>query len=329
MRPYHLKVAAMMTDEVRALVKEFGIERVGFLTLTFAENVQSKREAAKRFNSLRTNVLATRYLRALGQWERQKSGRWHVHLVVALREDIRTGADFAAFALGDYRSASRALRAEWAFWRATAPLYRFGRTELLPIKSTVEGVARYVGKYITKHVNHRKPEDCRERVVTFINYQRGAKRRSSTEFAWAKGGALKWRQKLPVLAAQLGVETYEDFGRLFGPRWARILCQVLPLLEVCYEPEKPLCYPRRTHVKQPEAGGGVAPTRSGGGAAVSGPVGGADSGRLVARLCALGILEAKEAERLRKGEDLKGLPVRKLVVRGGSWASHSVPSDDG
>ena len=67
-------------------------------------------------------------------------------------EDIRTGFHFAAVKRGDYRSASAYLRREWRFWRATAPKYGFGRTELLPIKKTAEGVAKYVGKYIAKHI---------------------------------------------------------------------------------------------------------------------------------------------------------------------------------
>ncbi len=87
------------------------------------------REAARRFNSLNTHVIRARYRRAIGVWERQASGRLHLHLVVVLDADIRSGFDFAAIAERDYRSANRSLRAEWAFWRVTAPKYGFGRTE--------------------------------------------------------------------------------------------------------------------------------------------------------------------------------------------------------
>jgi len=37
--------------------------------------------------------------------------------------------------------------------------YRFGRTELLPVKTNSKGLARYVGKYIAKHIDSRLPED--------------------------------------------------------------------------------------------------------------------------------------------------------------------------
>jgi hypothetical protein len=74
---------------------------------------------------------------------------------VVLDADIRTGLDFAAVAMRDYRTAPAALKSEWAFWRETAPRYGFGRTELLPIKSTAEGFSKYVGKYIAKQAIHR------------------------------------------------------------------------------------------------------------------------------------------------------------------------------
>jgi hypothetical protein len=64
-----------------------------------------------------------------------------------------------------YRSASDYLRREWKFWRVTAPKYGFGRTELLPIKRTAEGVASYVAKYIAKHIGQRLPADKGARLV--------------------------------------------------------------------------------------------------------------------------------------------------------------------
>ena len=117
------------------------------------------KEASKRFNSLASHVLNDRYVAWLRVLERQKSGRIHYHLVVVLRSDIRSGVDFAAIASGDYRSAGPALREEWAFWRRTAPLYRFGRTELLPVVSSAEAISRYVGKYLGKHLDARLPAD--------------------------------------------------------------------------------------------------------------------------------------------------------------------------
>jgi hypothetical protein len=146
--------------------------------------------------------------------------------LIALDADIRTGVDFEAFRKkprGDYRSASRALRDEWSFWRATAPAYGFGRTELLPIKSTAEGIGRYVGKYIGKHLGQRRPED---KGVRLVEYSRGA-RMASTRFGWSTPGAAAWRRKVRLFASEMAEAMhnpepipFRSFTAVFGPRWA-------------------------------------------------------------------------------------------------------------
>jgi hypothetical protein len=169
----HKRMAQVLFLEIMALVAFYGIERIGFFTLTFADHVTGLREAQRRFRSIRAHVIVKRYERAIVVWERHESGRIHFHLVVVLAEDIRSGADFAAFKRKDYRSANRALRGEWAFWRVTCPKYRFGRHELMPIKSNAQGIARYVGKYIAKHIRQRLEEDKGARLVRFIGYKAG------------------------------------------------------------------------------------------------------------------------------------------------------------
>ena len=101
-----------------------------------------------------------------------KSGRIHYHLLVALDSDIRTGFDFSGVRNQDYSSANRAIRDEWAFWRRTAPKYRFGRTELMPVRSNSEGIGRYVGKYISKGIESRTEQFKGTRLV---EYSRKAK----------------------------------------------------------------------------------------------------------------------------------------------------------
>jgi hypothetical protein len=71
-----------------------GTNKIGFLTLTFADDVQCHKEATKRFNSLATNILKNKYLAWIRISERQKSGRWHFHLVVVCKDDIRRGLRF-------------------------------------------------------------------------------------------------------------------------------------------------------------------------------------------------------------------------------------------
>jgi hypothetical protein len=215
----HKRSAFVLAYEIMALAREFGIERLGFFTLTFADLVLDLGEANRRFNSLNTHVLKGRYKRAVVVPERQKSGRVHFHLLVVLDADIRTGCDFEAFERRDYRSANKALRSEWAFWRKTAPLYGFGRHELLPVKSNSEGIARYVGKYISKHVRERVGSDKGARLVRYLGFGPG-ERKASSRLAWNTDNAWLWRHKLAAFAHRLGLEDFADLQKAFGPRWA-------------------------------------------------------------------------------------------------------------
>lgn len=217
----HRKSASVLAWNVSAFVEKFGIERVGFLTLTFRDHVTDARESQRRFNSLVSNVIRPRYQSWVGVWERQKSGRIHYHLLVALSVDIRTGFDFSGIAAGDYSTANSAIRLEWSFWRSTAPAYGFGRTELLPVRSTGEGVARYVGKYIGKHMGARRDDDKGFRLVRYSQGWRIA----TTRFQWATDGAQLWRLKLRafawIMAAQRGCSpTMSGLAAALGPRWA-------------------------------------------------------------------------------------------------------------
>ncbi len=159
--------------------------------------------------------------------ERMTSKRIHYHLLVVMAEDIRTGFDFPAVKRGDYRSASDYLRREWQFWRDTAPKYGFGRTELLPIKKTADGIARYVGKYVAKHIGQRLPEDKGARLV---RYSKGTSR-AGTRFDWMSLGAYMWRQKLGTFCRMLNLnsDNYKQFLKeWFSRNW---VYQLRPLIE--------------------------------------------------------------------------------------------------
>jgi len=218
---HYRKASVALAWNVAALADRHGIERLGFLTLTFADHVLDVREASRRLNSLASHVLNVRYpdgwLRVL---ERQKSGRIHYHLVVIMPADIRSGVDFAAFQRQDYRSAGPVLRAEWTFWRKTAKRYRFGRTELLPVVSTAEAISRYVGKYLGKHLDARLPADKGARLVAT---SRGA-RYASTRFSWASTGQ-QWRLKVQAFAfamfhaGRIPSPDWQGLRSGLGPRW--------------------------------------------------------------------------------------------------------------
>jgi hypothetical protein len=217
----HRKVAFCLRGEILALVEQFGIERLGFLTLTFADHVVEIKEASRRFNNLNRRVLKARYKRIVAVPERQKSGRLHFHCLSVLDTDIRTGLDFVAIARRDYRTASAALKSEWAFWLETAPRYGFGRTELLPIKSTAEGISKYVGKYIAKHIDARIQKDKGARLVRYIGYRRG-ERSFHPHMMFNSDHAWLWRQKVKEFARYYGIVDMEDFSKRYGPRWCYI-----------------------------------------------------------------------------------------------------------
>jgi hypothetical protein len=214
--PHHLRAAFALAMNTTGFVDRFGLDYCGFLTLTFADHVLNVKEGQRRLHSLATHVLSKRYRGWICVLERMKSGRLHYHLIVALHQDIRTGFNFVEAERRCYRSANAALRREWAFWRATAPRYRFGRTELLPIKSNAEGVGRYVGKYIGKHVMMREDQDKGARMVRY-----GGKfpRSSSVRFQFNSPGAMEWRLKLASFCAHNGISDWNDLQKKCGSKW--------------------------------------------------------------------------------------------------------------
>lgn len=210
------KMAELLHLSVKRLAERYGVERIGFFTLTFKERGISAKEAQRRWHSLRSNVISKRFSEFVRVRERQKDGTIHYHLVVVLSVDIRTGVDFKAFEAMDYSSASKALKAEWSFWRRTCMSYGFGRHELLPVKSTAEGIARYVGKYVAKDVGARLAEDKGARLVEF---SKGA-RCGTSRFSRASKGSWLWRHKVKAFAEKHRCFDLVELAALFGPHWA-------------------------------------------------------------------------------------------------------------
>ena len=216
------KTSVSLAENVKFLSGKYGLKNLGFLTLTFADHVLCYREASKRFNSLATRILNTRYHDWIKVMERQKSGRIHFHLIVALDKDIRTGLDFDGLNKRNYSTANENLRSEWSFWRSTAKKYKFGRTELIPIKSSSEAIGRYVGKYISKHLDATR--DSQDKGARLVSYSKGC-RIMNTKFSWVTKGSQLWRSKVSVFAhlvsARTGCEpTFAGLRSQLGPKWA-------------------------------------------------------------------------------------------------------------
>ena len=221
---HHRKAAAALAWNVAALIERVGLERCGFLTITPPDQVTSREEWQRRWNSFVTHGLRVRYPEWLRVVERQRSGRIHAHLLIALPGDVRTGFDFDAVGKRDYRSASPLLRREWNWLRAVLPSYGFGRHELMPIRTTGDAMAGYVGKYIGKTIRSGRPEsDKGWRLVAYGSPVRVAR----TRFSWAESGA-EWRRGCAALAGMVenskglrpGSLSAAGMGYVLGRRWA-------------------------------------------------------------------------------------------------------------
>ena len=230
----YAKKAETMFVNLDGLIRRVGIERVGFVTLTFADRVVEFKDASGRFNRISTSTLRPAGLEYVAVLERQESGRFHFHLVAAFPYDIRSGFDFAACERaqaakrdGDWaefrrlqaiycRSANRQLRQFWALLRADkVTRHGFGRCETLPILSNAAALARYVGAYVTSAGRARLVGDKGMRSVRYSLSQRPA----SCRWSWADGNGLHWRRGCQILTLILEIP-YERFREKFGKKWA-------------------------------------------------------------------------------------------------------------
>jgi len=225
--PYHKKSAQTLFLNVQRLIEKEAqsVDHVGFLTLTFPDSVTCNKEASRRFHSFQTNYLAKH--EAFGKWvnqkERQKgrgrkegnAGAWHYHLVITLNGDIRSGVNWEELAKGNYRSASPYLRSIWKDLRDNLEKYGFGRSELLPIRTNAEMMARYIGKYVSKHIGQREENDKGVRLTSYS----GDWVKNSVKFAWNTQNAHEWRRKLAKFAKSLGCSELYQLSEKLGPGW--------------------------------------------------------------------------------------------------------------
>lgn len=216
--PYHRKQAHTLFSNVARLISlSPSLGHVGFFSLTTAD-VPSWKEFSRRWNSFRTHFWSTSpyFGHWIGVFEQQRRGAWHLHILVIMAQEIRQGVKFEELEVRKYSSASPFLRSVWADLRAASARFGFGRSELLPIRSTSDAMARYIGKYISKHIGHREEESKGKRLVTSSR----AWLKNSVRFAWNTDGAKEWRRKLEIFASMLSVNDIGDLYQRLGPGWA-------------------------------------------------------------------------------------------------------------
>lgn len=194
------KSAIALANNVQYMAEKYGLESIGFLTLTFPFKVTSMRNAQKLFNNMATAFLRELFPNYIAVKERDQGEKIHFHLVVYCQKDIRTGFDFEAIKKRDYSSANTYLKHLWSTLRTELPKYKFGRSELLPVKSSAEGIARYVGGYIKKGVLRRSEKD---RGTRLVNYG-GDSKNTTTRFSSVTEGAYQWRKKAQLFAQMMG-----------------------------------------------------------------------------------------------------------------------------
>ena len=84
-----------LTGNVQYWADKLGVENLGFLTLTFKDNLRDKKEAQRRWNNLnRTISRDGKFTSLVKVLEVQKRGAFHYHLLVNIGQDIRTDFDF-------------------------------------------------------------------------------------------------------------------------------------------------------------------------------------------------------------------------------------------
>ena len=204
-----------VVESVRLYIEAHGVERCGFLTITVADDCTEAKEFQRRWNSWLTNV--GRGLLPSGVWirQRQRRGAWHLHAVVDVGFDIRTGFPWEQVAMRHYGGVDQRLRDRWELLRDSAKSYGFGRTELLPIRATGGQAARYVGKYLAPG-----PEDVgQDRCRKFGAW--GEKARVGTRFTMMSHRI--WCAKVAWLLTAVGLECSEELTDLYGDKWPRLL----------------------------------------------------------------------------------------------------------
>jgi hypothetical protein len=224
------KTEVVMELSILRLAELYGEERLAFLTLTHADSIKCTKENQRRWNSLATNELRHRYSDYIAVVEFTKKGVPHMHLIVVMKEDIKTGYDFKAIKQGDYSSASTYLKKEWKYFRGTPKQkgilekYNFGYIHNLePIRTNAKAMAKYMCKYMTKSLENRTEEHKGARLV---RYSKNA-RAGSTKMSWISIGASIWRAKVAEFAKLVRIkypdeiiECVQDLSRVIGPKWA-------------------------------------------------------------------------------------------------------------
>ena len=181
-----------------------------FLTLTFKDNVTSRREAGRRFKPARDG-LERRGVKGLGVWQRQKRGAWHVHLLISTRINI---GEFRRFVeqrgwgkFVNIRNCGNRRR-----WNGGSWVYYW---EGIPTDAELCKVGNYMARYLHKSDEADIWEDGEDKFSRVVTIGEGSKS-WSVDFTFTHGNARAWRlgcEEFVGMAEMLGIEQPTEFRR--------------------------------------------------------------------------------------------------------------------
>ena len=172
---------------MKQLEKEFGLERLLFITITFRHRIKDFRIVSKVMNRLNARVLSY-YAAIIKVVEEHDSGALHVYLVAVAAEDVRSGYNFAR-RNGCKRlpKGNAALTAERAKWRRISRSYSLiGRIYVEPCFSAND-ISRYLGEDLSAFSPRLK--NCRR-----VTYSQRFSWSCCRLFSWANGLARDFRR---------------------------------------------------------------------------------------------------------------------------------------
>ena len=224
------KSAEALYQQILAYGMLFGVEKLAFLTITFAgEEAPTIEHVMKCFKSFLNSFLRRRYVAGVRVTERGgKTWRLHFHLVIVMGEDIKTGYDFKRTNFkSENPTASPYFRAEHEAIKEALPKYGFGPVHWFePAKDSLESLARYVAGYVSKNIANRVQGDKKARLWGCWG---DVPRACSSNFARVTSNRWLWGQKVRIWAASHGFVAGEGAGGsfgvmdrlkdVFGPRW--------------------------------------------------------------------------------------------------------------
>ncbi len=237
---YWLRAAVTLEAKIAGMASDYGLEHLGFFTLTFADDLQwtneaDWREAMRRWDSFNSNVVRRLFLAWVCVAEPQDSGRIHFHLVVVCHEDIRTGTDWKLLKRKKWwRATNENLH---ALWRELNPKYGgclgrygFGRAELLPVRTDQHAIANYVGGYLVKAFQNNENWQHRFKARK-VRASKSCQKYSSMVWRWRGGKDAEWRAKLKMFCEMVGV-SFDELPDVFGKKWAYHLREHVRTLNV-------------------------------------------------------------------------------------------------